>query len=60
MEIFFNIFKLFCCADIKNNLKKIKKLHFNVFLSEKHFELSSLPQSQTGQHNTKNLNCTPR
>jgi hypothetical protein len=46
MEIFFNIFKLFCCADIKNNLKKIKKLHFNVFLSEKHFELSSLPQSK--------------
>jgi hypothetical protein len=29
-------------------LKKLKKkLHFNIFLNEKNFELSLLPQSQT-------------
>ena len=28
--------------------KKIKKLHFDIFLSEKHFELLPPPQSQIG------------
>jgi len=34
---FFYIFKLFWCADAKNNFFK-KKLYFYTFLSEKHFE----------------------
>jgi len=41
------IFRSFRCADIKNNLKKNKKLYFIAFLSEKHFELPSLSHSQT-------------
>jgi hypothetical protein len=30
----FYVFRLFWCADIKNNLKKIKKIYFNIFLNK--------------------------
>jgi hypothetical protein len=43
----FNVFRLFWCADIKNKLKKLKNIYFNVFLSKKHSEKSLLPQCQT-------------
>ena len=36
------------CFDIKNNFFKMKKLHFDAFLNEKHFEPSPLPQFLTG------------
>jgi hypothetical protein len=39
---FFNVFRLFSCADIKNNyFKKIN--YFDVFLNEKHFEPQPIP-----------------
>jgi hypothetical protein len=34
----FYVFRFFLCADLKNNFKKIKKYHFNVFINKKHFE----------------------
>jgi hypothetical protein len=47
-----NIFIFSDCFDVlmlKINFFK-KKQYFNVFLSEKHFELPSLPQFQTGHY----------
>jgi hypothetical protein len=43
--IFFYAFRSFWYAYVKNDFEKIKKLYFNTFLLEKHFELPSLPQS---------------
>jgi hypothetical protein len=42
---FFYAFRSFWYAYVKNDFEKIKKLYFNTFLLEKHFELPSLPQS---------------
>jgi hypothetical protein len=43
--IFFSVFGLFWCANIKN---KLKKYYFDAFSSEKHFEQQLLAHSQTG------------
>jgi hypothetical protein len=39
----FKSFRSFWCADVNK-----KKLHFNIFLNEKHFKLPQLPQFQIG------------
>jgi len=36
INIFFNFFKSFCCADVKNNL--FKKYYFNIFLNKKYLK----------------------
>ena len=45
------MFRSFWCADVKNNFKKIKKHHLNVFRHEKHFEKLQQPHSQTDPYN---------
>jgi hypothetical protein len=35
MKFFLYIFRSLLYADVKNNFKKIKKLHFDTFLNEK-------------------------
>ena len=48
LKLFFYVFRLFWCADIKNNFKIIIiKYYFNTFPSEKLFEKQPLPHFQT-------------
>jgi hypothetical protein len=55
INIFFYIFKLFWCVDIRNNFLKIKKYYFNIFFNKKYFK-NQLYRSVHYNYNSTGLN----